>query len=123
MTWLLQGRLQNASVSECRDSKPQNTRLKMIYIVCLLSRFSCVRLCVTHGLQPARLLCPWDPLGKKTGVGCHALLQGISPTQGWNPGLLSLLRWQAGFFTSSATWWTLLSDGVRTPWVPESKMG
>ena len=26
-------------------------------------------------------------LGKNTGVGCHALLQGIFPTQGLNPGL------------------------------------
>ena len=25
------------------------------------------------GLQPARLLCPWDSPGKKTGVGGHAL--------------------------------------------------
>ena len=25
--------------------------------------------------------------GKSTGVGCHALLQGIFPTQGSNPGL------------------------------------
>ena len=24
-----------------------------------------------HGLQPARLLCPWDSSGKHTGVGCH----------------------------------------------------
>ena len=28
-------------------------------------------------------------------VGCHALLQGIFPTQGWNPCLLCLLHWQA----------------------------
>ena len=41
-----------------------------------------------HGLQPARLLCPWDFPGKNTGVGCHFLLQGILLTQGWNPGLL-----------------------------------
>ena len=27
-----------------------------------------------------------DSTGKNTGVGCHALLQGIFPTQGWNPG-------------------------------------
>ena len=40
-----------------------------------------------HGLQPARLPCPWDSPGKNTGVGCHALLQGIFPTQGLNPGL------------------------------------
>ena len=40
-----------------------------------------------HGLQPTRLLCPWDSLGKNTGVGCHSLLQGIFLTQGLNPGV------------------------------------
>ena len=30
--------------------------------------------------------------GKNTGVGCHALLQGIFPTQGMNPGLLHCRR-------------------------------
>ena len=29
-----------------------------------------------------------DSPGQNTGVGYHALLQGIFPTQGWNPGLL-----------------------------------
>ena len=29
-----------------------------------------------------------DSPGKNTGVGCHALLQGIFPTQGLNPGIL-----------------------------------
>ena len=28
-----------------------------------------------HGLQPTRILCPWDFPGKSTGVGCHCLLQ------------------------------------------------
>ena len=28
-----------------------------------------------HGLQPTRLLCPWDFPGKSTGVGCHRLLR------------------------------------------------
>ena len=45
----------------------------------------CVRLFAT---PPTRLLCPWDFPGKSTGVGCHALLQGIFPTQGSNLGLL-----------------------------------
>ena len=49
-----------------------------------------------RGLWPARLLCPWDSPGKDTGVGCHALLQGLFPTQGLNPHLLRLLHWQAG---------------------------
>ena len=30
-----------------------------------------------HGLQPTRLLHPWDFTGKSTGVGCHCLLQKI----------------------------------------------
>ena len=50
-----------------------------------------------HGLQPTRLLCPWDSPGKSTGVGCHVLLQGILPTQESNlpsPALVS------GFFTT-----------------------
>ena len=28
-----------------------------------------------HGLQPTRLLRPWDFPGKSTGVGCHCLLE------------------------------------------------
>ena len=42
-----------------------------------------------YGLQPARLLCPWDSPGKNPGAGCHALLQGIFLTQGSNPHLSS----------------------------------
>ena len=51
----------------------------------------CVQLLRLHGLLPARLLCPWDFLGKNTGVSCHFLLQGVSLTQGWNPRFLWLL--------------------------------
>ena len=46
-----------------------------------------------HG-EPTRLFCPWNFPGKNTGVDCHFLLQGILLTQGSNPSLLSLLRWQ-----------------------------
>ena len=41
-----------------------------------------------HGLQPTRLLCPWNSPGQNTGVRCHSLLQGIFPTQRSYPGLL-----------------------------------
>ena len=44
------------------------------------------------GLQPTRLLCPWDFSGKNIGVGCHFLLLGIFLTQALN---LGLLHWQA----------------------------
>ena len=41
-----------------------------------------------HGLWPTRLLCPWNFIGKSTGVGCHFLFQGIFLTQGLNSCLL-----------------------------------
>ena len=65
------------------------------------SRFSHVQLFATiwtekpAGLQSARLLCPWVSPGKNTGVGCHAFLQGIFPTQGSNLHLLWLFALQA----------------------------
>ena len=37
-----------------------------------------------HGLQPTRLLRPWDFPGKSTGVGCHCLLQ-LHPQYLWHP--------------------------------------
>ena len=40
-----------------------------------------------HGLQPIRLLSPWDFPGNNTGVVYHFLLQGIFLTQGSNLGL------------------------------------
>ena len=42
----------------------------------------------SHGLEPARVLSPWDFPGKNSRVGSHSLLQGIFLTRGWNPGLL-----------------------------------
>ena len=32
-----------------------------------------------HGLQPTRLLCPWNSPGKNNGVCCRALFQGNLP--------------------------------------------
>ena len=39
----------------------------------------------------------WDSPGKNTGVGCHAFLQSIFPTQDLNPGI------EGRFFTVWAT--------------------
>ena len=50
----------------------------------MLSR---VRLFVTPCSLPVYSLYPCDSPGKNTGVGCHALLQGIFPTQVLNPGV------------------------------------
>ena len=52
--------------------------------------FSVAKLCLTVTPCTAAHQAPLNlgiP-GKDSGVGCHALLQGIFPTQGLNPGLL-----------------------------------
>ena len=45
-----------------------------------------------HGLWPARLVCLWNSPGKSTGVGGHAVLQGILPGQGLSLCLLYVLH-------------------------------
>ena len=50
------------------------------------------------GLCPTRLFSPWDSPGKSTQVGCHALLQGIFPTEGSDLYLLCLLHLQVGVY-------------------------
>ena len=56
----------------------------MLYMVVAVQLLSCAGLLRLHGLQPTRLLCPWNFPGKNTGVGCYFLLQGIFLTQGSN---------------------------------------
>ena len=48
-----------------------------------------------YGLQPARLLCPWDSPAKNTAAGYHFLLQGIFLIWGSNP---RLLHWQEDLY-------------------------
>ena len=72
--------------------------------------------CPVHGDSP----------GKNTGVGCHALLQGIFLIQGSNPHLLCLLLWQAGSLPlaplgksrMSYTWTHLARSLFRSPSFP-----
>ena len=70
-----------------------------------------------HGLQPARLLCPWDSPGRNTGVGCHSLLQGIFLTQGLNPRRFCLLRGQAGSLPLAP-----LGKGPQVPYLGHLRM-
>ena len=57
-----------------------------------------------HGLQPSRLLCPWDPPGKSTGVGCHVLLLGHVSDSVIDPMSLVSPALAGGFFSTTATW-------------------
>ena len=55
---------------------------------------------VTHGLQPARLLCPRDSPGKNTGVGIHFPSPGDLPNPGIKPRSPATAD---GFFTDWAS--------------------
>ena len=55
-------------------------------VLCLVAQ-SCPTLCNTMDCSPPGSSVHEDSPGKNTGVGCHALLQGIFSTQESNPGL------------------------------------
>ena len=78
-----------------QNSLQQNPIMVLHACVCAKS-LSYPTLCNPMDCNPTRLLCPWDSPSKDTEVGCHALLQGIFPTQGLNRHLLHLLHWQVG---------------------------
>ena len=69
-------------------SNPESMTPELVFLPCCLVAKSCPTLLQPHGLQPARLLHPWDFPDKNTGVGCHFLLPGIFLTQGLNSHLL-----------------------------------
>ena len=92
---------------------------------------------MSNSLQPHGLHSPWNSPGQNTGVSNPFLLQGIFPTQGFNPGLqhcrrilyqLShkgsprILEWVANAFSSRSSWpsnWTGVSwtaGGFFTNW-------
>ena len=56
------------------------------HFVCLVTQ-SCLTVCNPMDCSPPGFSVHGDSPGKNAGVGCHALLQGIFPTQGSNPGL------------------------------------
>ena len=67
----------------------------LISLACMLCHFSHVRFFAalwTVACQAS--LSTGDSPGKNTGVGCHAILQGIFLTQGLNLCILSLLHLQ-----------------------------
>ena len=53
----------------------------------IYAKWSESRSVVSDSLPPHWLYSSWNSLGQNTGVSRLSLLQGIFPTQGWNPGL------------------------------------
>ena len=98
---------------------------------------SCLTLCNPMDRSLPASSVHGDSPGKTTRMGCHALLQGIFPTQGSNPGLLHcrqilyhlshqvspwILEWVAYPFSGESSWprnWTGVScfvGGFFTSW-------
>ena len=60
-------------------------------VLCLVTQL-CPTLCDPMDCRPPDFSVQGGSQGKNTRVGCHALLQGIFPTQGSNPDLLHCKR-------------------------------
>ena len=77
---------------ERRITQPQQVKDPEREKVKVLVGQACPTLCDPMDCSPPGSSVRGDSLGQNTGVGCHALLQGIFPTQGWNPCLLHCRR-------------------------------
>ena len=86
-----------------RSTKPIHPRLTVSDEI-QIKHGSCVCLVTSNslwlsGVQPTRLLCAQNFLGKNVVMGCHFLFQDIFLNQALN---LYLLHWQADFFLTTA---------------------
>ena len=87
-------------------------------MLCLVTQ-SCLTLCDPMDCIPPDFSVHGDCPGENNGVGCHALLQGIFPTQGLIPGLMHcrqilyhlshqgslwILEWVAYPFSRGSSW-------------------
>ena len=66
-----------------------------VYTCCTKLFQSCLTLCDPVDYRACQAPLSIGFSGKNTGMGCHALLQGIFLTQGSNSCLFHLLHWQA----------------------------
>ena len=65
-----------------------------------------------HGLQPTRLLCPWDFPGRSTGVGCHCLLRRLA----LDPLNSTCLASSLGFISRLCTCSTSTNQSIFRSW-------
>ena len=78
-------------------------KTEVVYIY-VLSRFSCVWLFVALQTVARQAPLSMEFSRQDTGVGCHALLQGIFLTKELNLSLIMCPALAGWFFTTSATW-------------------
>ena len=82
---------------------------RYIYIMDFSLLFLVTKWCLTllqlHGIEPSRLLCPWDFPGKSTRVGCISFSKGSSQT--WDQTHISCVGRQILYH------WAQLSSYLR----------
>ena len=89
-----------AAISLCAEMTPENQPFNYFLLsqyfclCCAILVQSCQNLCDPMDCSPPGSSVHGDSPGKNTGVDCYSLLQGIFPTQGFNPHLLCLLHIQ-----------------------------
>ena len=94
--------LENALAVSC---KTKHILIMRVW-VCAKSLLSCLTLCNPMDCSLPGSSVHGDSSDKHTGVGCHAVLQGIFPTQRSNPISLMSPALAGWFFTTSTTWET-----------------
>ena len=98
LLWPLSGDLPNSGIEPISPSSPALAgKLPLSYLIshnnlqstvlCSVMQL-CPPLCYPMDRSPPGSSVHGDSSGKNVGMGCHALLQGIFPTQGSNTGLL-----------------------------------
>ena len=76
----------NHSLGRLEKNNAMIEKYSNIICVCVLSCSVVSDSPRPHGLQPGRLLCPWETSGKNIGVSCYSLLPGDLPDPGIKPG-------------------------------------
>ena len=90
-------------------STPPCIHFLSVHCAGVLSHFSRVWLFPAPWAVARQLLCLWDSPGKNTGVGCHALLQGIFPAQVSHTagGFFTIMLHHLSHQGSSSVYWRL----------------
>ena len=88
----------------------------LVYCCCSIAKLH-LTLLWSHGLQPVRLLCPWDFPGKNTGGGSISFSRGSSQSRDqthvscfgrWI--LYQWVTWEALSWFTHFLWWKLLQQ-------------
>ena len=100
--WLWSWQIWIKPTASAMDSLPNSAQKP---VLCLVAQ-SYLTLCDLVDCSPPGSSVHGDSPGKNTGVGSHAFLQGIFPTQGSNPGLLHC-RWIRYCLSHQGSPWAL----------------